>query len=396
MVFVVILLAACAPEDALDTFLDRHWETPIAPQGAPPADWPAGEASLDASQCGLCHAEQYRNWQHSRHAQAMNAGILWQLEVMNQAAAQECLACHAPLAEQMGLVAMDRQWAAKPSGAIPAYVPEDLHLQGITCAVCHVRGHSRHGPPPRNPNPPEAARPPHAGAIANTAFRDSRFCSVCHQFPEDGPRLNGKLRQDTYNEWRTSRWAVAGVQCQDCHMPDRRHEWRGVSAPEMINRALTVDFDLIRNGDRHVRALARIRNTGAGHRFPTYLVPRVDIRLGIENAEGERTDLAEYALQWRASTDLTEEIFDQRLAVDETTDVEVLVAQPEEDGWRVWLAIDVAPKEHYERVYRRMLKQADELPPSALVLLRQALEEAEASRFRALDRSLPIPTTFTK
>src|SRR3972149_4806383 len=83
------------------------------------------------------------------------------------------------------------------------------------------RGGSPASEPPRE-------RLPHNGAPRTPAFLRAEFCRDCHQFPPDGFALNGKLLENTYAEWKASPFARAGVQCQDCHMPDRRHLWRGI------------------------------------------------------------------------------------------------------------------------------------------------------------------------
>src|SRR5207249_4863664 len=82
---------------------------------------------------------------------------------------------------------------------------------------------------------------PHNGVTRTPAFLRSEFCQSCHQFTPEGFALNGKLLENTYAEWKASRFAREGVQCQDCHMPDRRHLWRGIHDPEMVRSGLTID-----------------------------------------------------------------------------------------------------------------------------------------------------------
>jgi len=43
------------------------------------------------------------------------------------------------------------------------------------------------------------------------AFLSSEFCQSCHQFAPDGLALNGKLLENTYAEWKASRFAPEGV-----------------------------------------------------------------------------------------------------------------------------------------------------------------------------------------
>lgn len=369
--------SAATAQDPVAVFLAAHWAQPLAPQGAPPAGFSALEQSLDPASCGACHQQQYADWQRSLHSRAMGPGLQWQLHLMGQQAGNDCLRCHAPLAEQKALVARERQWPNAPAGAAPAYVPETLAAAGITCAGCHVRRHQRFGPPPRQASPPGPL--PHGGFTASAAFQDSRFCAGCHQFPDDGPRTNGKLREDSLAQWRASPAARAGQQCQSCHMPDRRHHWRGIHDPETVRGALAVDLAVTpaAEGGRQVRAT--LRNTGAGHHFPTYMVPKVTARL-LRLSAGREEVLAEHVIGWQVSVDLATEAFDTRLPAGAAVTLAATVAAPR-PGDRVELRVEVAPAEHYERMYRDTLKQEARLPPAAAALLRQALAEAEAKRF---------------
>ncbi|MDX9766619.1 MAG: multiheme c-type cytochrome [Ectothiorhodospiraceae bacterium] len=385
---------ASGPEaaDGVAAFLDRHWSTPLPAQAAVPQGWPADEAALGAEACGQCHTQQYEDWQTARHSHTMRAGILWQFHVFDQVDSNRCMDCHAPLAEQKALAARDNAWPAAPVSDPPPHVPTDLHLQGLTCSACHVRGQRRFGPPSRKGlrgNEPDL---PHGGFEPSAAFEDSRFCSGCHQFPEDGPRLNGKLRQDTYNEWLNSDYGRRNVTCQSCHMPDRRHLWRGISDPEMTRRALSLDIDVAWREDGHLDVVAGIVNSGAGHHFPAYLVPRVEAHLVLIDPAGrERVVLGRHVFQWRTGVDLEDEAYDQRLPAGESVQIAVSLSAPDQPGWAIGLRFEVAPKEHYERVYRDMLRQADQMRPDTLTLLRQALAEAEATRYGGLWLSQPLP-----
>ncbi len=213
--------------DAIQDFLRRHWRQPLAPQGPPPASFSPLEASLHPESCGTCHPAQLAHWSTSLHSRSMGAGVAGQLVEMledDPQSALSCLTCHAPLAEQAPLAADGAD--GRPN---PVY-DRSLGAKGLVCAGCHVRAHQRFGPPRRDGSlAPTAPRDtlPHNGVTRTPAFLRSEFCRGCHQFTPDGLALNGKLLENTYNEWKASRFAREGVQCQDCHMPDRRHLWRG-------------------------------------------------------------------------------------------------------------------------------------------------------------------------
>ena len=369
---------------SVDAFIAGHWQRPIAAQGAVPEGFTPREGSLAPADCGSCHPRQWEDWQNSLHSRTVGAGLMWQLHLMNQQQANRCLDCHAPLAEQKALLAMRFAWPGAPSAPVPAYVPDDLDTQGLICAACHVRKHQHFGPPPRGK--PAAAPLPHGGFTAHEAFSDSRFCAACHQFPEDGPRVNGKLQEDTYAQWLASPAAAAGRQCQDCHMPDRRHLWRGIHDPEMVRGSADADLALT-TVDGRTRVTALLSNRDVGHLFPTYMVPKVVMTLRAERKDGEVKTLAQSVIGWQVNVDLNREIADNRIAPGDSHRLEAWLDDEVES---VVLDVDVIPREHYERMFEQMLEQADSLPEAALDQLKTAYAEARATRYRLLSHRRPV------
>lgn len=370
--------------EATAAFLEQHWTTPLPPQGNPPDGFTPAEASLDPKACGQCHAEQFADWSGSKHSRAMGLGISWQFDLLSQKQANKCLRCHAPLAEQKALVALEQDWDSAPATAPPAYVPEDLADHGLVCAACHVRGHVRYGPPART----GADQGPHGGFVESPAFQDSRFCGTCHQFPEDGGRVNGKLREDTVAQWRESPAGREGRTCQSCHMPERRHLWRGIHDPEMTRGAITVDLAIEDGG---AKAVVEISNVGAGHHFPTYMVPKVVANLELLGPDGQMRPLASEVIGWQVDVDLDEEAFDTRIPAGERFRFKTPLPAASGPGWRLLLTLDVAPREHYERFFRQVLRR-EGLSAATRTELRRALDEAVAARYRLLERVHPLPS----
>ncbi len=228
------------PASGEAAFLSSHWRLPIPPPGDPPPRFSAIERSLRPESCGACHPVQWNDWKTSLHARTMGPGVAGQLvemRVNDPATAALCLTCHAPLAEQ------------QPDD--PAFDPA-LQRQGLVCAACHVRRHERFGPPRRDGSVDERADRttlPHGGVTRVRAFLRSEFCSPCHQFGPEGLALNGKPLENTYEEWKASPAARQGLQCQDCHMPDRRHLWRGIHDPDMVRSG--VDIALAQDRSRY-------------------------------------------------------------------------------------------------------------------------------------------------
>ncbi|MGE0355996.1 MAG: multiheme c-type cytochrome [Burkholderiales bacterium] len=381
-----------APPETVPEFIARHWPEALAPQGDPPAGLSPVEASLGPDACGQCHARQFGDWKTSLHARSMGPGIQWQLHAMSQQGANRCLRCHAPLAEQKALLALERGWANAPSTPAPPHVPADLHRRGLVCAACHVRRHERFGPPPRPDAVVAAADAPHGGFSVQAAFQDSLFCAVCHQFPADGARLNGKLIEDTYEEWRASPAARAGQSCQSCHMPDRRHLWRGIHDADMVRQALRVRLSLHPEARGEYRAEAELANTGAGHHFPTYLIPEVVATLALMDPGGRvRAILARHVIGRKADLGLTREISDTRIASGERVLVGGRFASPPTQGWSVELRVVVHPDKHYELLFRNVLERGERRAPEAERMLREALAQAESSTFELFRLREAVP-----
>jgi len=282
----------------------------------------------------------------------MSPGLLGQLRdyaADDLAGHQQCLRCHAPLAEQA------TDLAAELAGKPPAN--GNLHRAGLVCAACHVRGHQRFGPPRRDGSlPMPDAALPHAGWVVSDAYQDSRFCAACHQFEPDGYALNGKLLENTVAEWQASRHAREGRSCQACHMPDRQHLWRGIHDPEMTRAGVTIETrDAAMDGGDVTAALV-VRNSGTGHHFPTYLTPRIvfeayQVDANDDELAGTRNEL------WIAravAPDLSEELFDSRIPADGELELNYRsVRSP--GAVAVVLRLRVEPDAFYTDFYRTVL-----------------------------------------
>jgi hypothetical protein len=371
------------PFDGVESFLKEYWARPLRAQGTPPARLSPLEASLDPRACGTCHVAQLNDWRGSLHARAMGPGILGQLADMKSSDRdehQECIRCHAPLAEQADSLAAalaSRGGLADASqGAL-----QPLHQDGVMCAACHVRGYQWYGPPRRDGSQADdSAKLPHGGWTSSVAFGNSRFCAACHQFPEDGYALNGKLLENTYEEWKASRYAREGKTCQSCHMPERRHLWRGIHDQEMVKAGVTVEVTPTRIQSGIVSATLTIRNTGTGHYFPNYVTPKVVAEAYQESAEGQmlKGTLREYVIARQVSLDLTEEIADTRIAPDEYAVFDYRAPLKMEAAALIF-RVRVEPDAFYTGFYRSLLEGNQAGKGERLI--KQALENSLASQF---------------
>ncbi|MDD5328943.1 MAG: ammonia-forming cytochrome c nitrite reductase subunit c552 [Sulfuricella sp.] len=317
------------------------------------------EASLAPSACGTCHPRQFEDWKSALHSRAMSPGLFGQLQEMGAAAGddhQACLQCHAPLAEQGEHL---RQTLANAPHSVPPRPDGVSHAHGLTCAGCHVRNRQVFGPPRKDGSAPPRQLP-HDGWQATDAFEDSRFCAACHQFEADGPTLNGKLLENTYEEWRASRHARENRSCQSCHMPDRRHLWRGIHDPEMVKSGLGIESSppIISKGQ--VSAQLQITNRAVGHAFPTYVTPRVWVEIGQESAGGKMiaSTIERHLIARDVSLDLTMEKSDTRIMPDETRRY-VYRRNLHPRAIALTTRIVVEPDAFYADFYRATLKDQD-------------------------------------
>jgi len=388
-----LLVAGCAAgglgarSESVESFVARHWRAPLRPQGPAPARFTPLEASLAPEACGTCHPAQLADWRTSIHAAAMGPGVagqLSELRVHDPATALSCQNCHAPLAEQMPLV----------PGTLadnPAF-DAALDARGIPCAACHVRGHERFGPPRRDGSLASAAPRetlPHGGVTRTPAYLASEFCRSCHQFGPDGYALNGKPLEDTYEEWKASRFAAAGVQCQDCHMPDRRHLWRGIHDADMVRGGLTITLDHASPGvPGGVAARLVVENSGVGHRFPTYVTPVVLLRAELVDAAGLALagTRVERRIGREVTLDLEREVSDTRLAPGERA--ELVYARALEDGAvAARFSVVVYPDAFYTAFFEALLRQGAGRGENDV---RRALGETRRSAFTVFEaRVLP-------
>jgi hypothetical protein len=362
-------------DEILGSFLSQHWELPVPLQGPTPPGFTEAESSLSPEVCGACHPIQYFAWQTSFHAAAFSPGFAGQLiegELATPRSIRDCQVCHAPLEEQQPFTT---------EGTLqPAYDPA-LRQHGIVCASCHVRAHQVYGPPRREGIPPLPPAVPHGGFTERTEYLESRFCATCHQFFDD-PGVNGKPIENMFVEWQASPQAKEGRSCQDCHMPDRAHLWRGIHDPETVRTAVDVELVVESPDDSIIRGALRVRNRDVGHAFPSYVTPRVFLRLFQVDSEGMQiagTRLeATIGREIDFSTVPWTEVFDTRLFPGETAQLLYdLPRAPEAEALVGRVIVD--PDFHYRGVFASLIDALNDR--QALGMIAEAGRRASESRY---------------
>ncbi|MBI4665181.1 MAG: hypothetical protein HY751_02090 [Nitrospinae bacterium] len=317
-------------------------------------------------------------WKESLHARAAGPGLLGQLDPENQPdTANSCYFCHAPLAEQ-------QEFKSASGGGYAPNRGYDGRLKhaGVSCAVCHVRYGKVYGPP-RN-GKLETAQSDlrgHNGYYARDFYGKSEFCAACHQL-NDGYKLNGKLLVNTYAEWQKSNWAKDGVQCQNCHMPNREHLFKGIHDKRMTLSAL--DIQQVWDGKK---AALAVTNSGAGHYFPTYVTPLVIIRAHLEDSSGKTIPGSEreYKIGRKVSLDISVEEYDTRLAPGEKR--EYIYDGHIGSASRIVFSISVYPDYFYHGFFKSTVENAS---APTMGLISQALTETGKSSYKLWSGSIEL------
>lgn len=261
-----------------------------------------------AEVCAGCHGTIYNEWKDSIMANSWDDPIYRALlakasEATDGKVDNLCIGCHTP----MGLT----------TGSVSARGNDKVHIAGIGCDDCHsisastglgngsyVLTPKKFGRPLKFGPRSDASSPYHDTAYSELHTK-SEFCSTCHNVTHP---FNRMPVERTYDEWRDSPYASAGIQCQDCHMtpepgvtknpgkaaamgPEREHVYshrftganmtlhKHFGQDEMAERALkllqsaaTIEFltkpESLKTGTSATISL-RVTNVGAGHKLPT-------------------------------------------------------------------------------------------------------------------------------
>jgi len=386
LLLVGLTLTAAAIDPGLP---DGYWDKPQATLGHAPHDWSKLEQSLRPEACAQCHSEQFDVWKNSLHAHAYSSGMIGQFPGMGASEGNSCLVCHAPLAEQQYRDEHD----LNQSLALKLTQPEGFNHEanidskalplrhtGVSCAVCHVRGWQRFGPPQKKSGATgHQNTAAHGGFTATRAFEQSQFCASCHQFPDE-MAVNGKPLENTISEWKDSSFSKKNITCQECHMPDRRHEFRGIHDPEMVKKGLTFKLAQHKN-----TVIFTITSTWIGHAFPTYVTPKVIIIASAQSADGKV--LRNW--QWEiirevAYDDGWKEMRDTRLMPGESRE---FIAEPlPEKTSMVRYRVNVIPDYFYKGVYQGML--TDNIAEMARTHISRAMVRADKNDYLLYEKTM--------
>lgn len=387
-------------EKANADFLALHWQQPIQAI-LPTTTNEQVSATFTPNACAVCHPQKFDDWQHSLHADAMSVGVMVQLQMLSPKMLAKhylndkgCMHCHAPTQRQQQSLVNTLTSNVEHDAGNSA--KNNLHQQGVICIACHVRDEHWFGPDTsvlKKLNTENSLRSRKHDLQRHSAFQSTQFCANCHQFKVDGPSLAGKLIQNTYNEWQASDFEKQGVSCQHCHMPNKRHLFKGIHDKEMVLSGLTITSELITKR-KQIAAYLTVKNTGVGHHFPTYVTPRVILRAFQVTANGDMLEqsLLEYEIMRAVSLDLSDEYFDSRLAAGEEYRFDYQQSRVA-GAEQLIFTITVEPDYFYQQFFTEMLsdKTINSVPQKSIVKsLKSAKDKTDNSPYQLFSKSFSL------
>ncbi len=214
---IFFLLVSCTPPAPPDTNTPvkgalSSIDNPMVPSGS----------YEPAANCQNCHGTIFEQFSQSMHAQSFENPlvkaaffkVLLPRREKSPALSSEvsaCIACHAPLASV--------RTGGNPA---PLKAEKQKKIPGVDCDLCHtITGYTGNSPGGGNfiSTPDNQKQGPfHSKNDFHSTYSElisqSRFCAICHN------RTNryGLEMISTFSEWKKSKYAREGIQCQDCHM----------------------------------------------------------------------------------------------------------------------------------------------------------------------------------
>ena len=245
---------------------------------------PAWAADLptpaSAELCGRCHRAIFEAWKDSSHSRSMESWLFQDALELAEAdfgrgARRTCLRCHSPVGVALGDISLDRK----------------VSWEGVSCDYCHsLRSVSTAGANPKanvdfslvKTGPLKDASSMAHGTEYSEVHSSAAACAPCREYQN----VLGFPLLTTFSEWKKSRYAKEGKQCQTCHMyrvagqvvdpkisrsslaKINLHQMPGSHSVTQLTKAITAQMSATRK-DNNLIVVVTISNREAGHYVPT-------------------------------------------------------------------------------------------------------------------------------
>ena len=179
-------------------------------------------------------------------------------------------------------------------------------------------------------------------------------------------------------------------------MPSRRHLWKGIHDPEMVKGGVRVEAKM-----KNVSATTagpieieiKLTNAAVGHKFPTYITPKVFVRAALQTKTGETLSgtLHEATIGWdaRAVGGQWREFFDTRIPPGESSTHTFQWNRPEAaQVVRAW--VEVHPDHFYHVHFYPAYLSSGALSPEGRRLIEKARRESGRTSFILFDKQIPL------
>ncbi len=179
-------------------------------------------------------------------------------------------------------------------------------------------------------------------------------------------------------------------------MPDRRHLWKGIHDPEMVKGGVRVEAGVKEASETPAGTIeieVKLTNAAVGHKFPTYLTPKVFVRAALHTKAGDVLPgtQQEATIGWdaRAEGGQWKEFFDTRIPPGESSKHLFKWDRPvEAAAVRVW--VEVHPDHFYHVHFYPDYLSSGALSPEGRRLIEKARQESGRSSFILFDKRIPL------
>ena len=174
-------------------------------------------------------------------------------------------------------------------------------------------------------------------------------------------------------------------------MPGRAHLWRGIHDKDLTQGAVQIDVTFGEDAAGEiVTAQIKLTNSGAGHYFPTYITPSVDVISELEDKNGRSIPGSRQinVIERKLSPDFSREIYDTRIPPQKSVTFRYRRGRAE-GAARLRVRVHVRPDAFYYDFYVEFLKNSN-ISRLSRKLITQARDIAASSNFYVYDEKFEL------